>query len=91
MYLKLMGDENAPDGDTRKSHQILAGVSSVKFVRVGKDDGPREGVFAFTRFDDGSEEEFELAGNAYVMNDKGDTIDQFGCAPLFAEDFPAPA
>lgn len=91
MYLKLMGDENAPDGDTRKSHQILDNVISVKFVRVGPDQGPRVGVFAFTRFANGDEEEYELAGNAYVMNDKGVTIDQFGCAPLFADEFPARA
>lgn len=91
MYLKMMGDENAPDGDSRKSHQILADVCSVKFVRVEKDQGPRTGCFAFVVFDDGSEEEYELVGNAYVMNDKGDTIDNFGPAPLFADEFPAAA
>lgn len=91
MFLKMMGDENAPDGDSRKAHQILADVCSVKFVRVGEDQGPRTGCFAFVVFDDGSDEEYELVGNAYVMNDKGDTIDQFGSAALFATDFPAPA
>lgn len=91
MYLKMMGDENAPDGDSRKSHQILADVVSVKFVRVEGDQGPRVGCFAFVVFADGSDEEYELVGNAYVMNDKGDTIDQFGPAPLFVADFPAPA
>lgn len=91
MYLKMMGDENAPDGDTRKAHQILAGVVSVKFVRVGEDQGPRTGCFAFVVFDDGDDEEYELCGNAYVMNDKGDTIDSFGPTPLVASDFPSPA
>lgn len=91
MYLKMMGDENAPDGDSRKSHQILAGVISVSFVRVNEDQGPRVGCFAFVRFDDGSDEEYSLSGNAYVMNDKGDTIDSFGPAALFASDFPPQA
>jgi len=91
MYLKLMGDENAPDGDARKAHQIVSDVISVKFVRVGPEQGPRVGCFAFTRFANGDEGEYELLGNAYVMNDKGDTIDHFGPAQLFAHEFPSRA
>ena len=39
----------------------------------------------------GSDEEFALHGNVYVMNDKGDTIDRFGSAPLPESDFPMSA
>lgn len=91
MYLKMMGDENAPDRDSRKAHQILAGVNTVKFVRVGEGQGPRVGCFAFVGFEGGGEAEYDLVGNCYVMNDKGDTIDSFGPMPLFAADFPPAA
>ena len=81
MYLKLMGDENAPDGDSRKAHRILSNVASVNFVRCRTpDDGPEVGCFAFVVYEPSTgfdREKFELVGNVYVMNDRGDTIDQF--------------
>ena len=91
MYLKLMGAENAPDGDSRKSHRILANVAAVNFVRVEKDEGPEEGVFAFVTYtpDIDGIETFHLVGNAYVLNDNGDTIDHFGPMPFAPQEFPA--
>jgi len=33
VYLKIMSEEDAPDGDSRKTFRILADVLSVEFTR----------------------------------------------------------
>lgn len=74
MFLKIMGRENAADRDSRKTFALHAHVASVEFVR---EDGKS---IAKVMFDDDSAEEFDVPGNAYLLNDNGDTIAPYGSA-----------
>ncbi len=77
MLLKIMGAEDASDSDSRKTFRLLAGVTAVDFAR--KQGGS---AVAGVSFDDGTHEEFEVVGNAYAMNDNGDTVASFGAAGI---------
>lgn len=76
MLLKIMGAEDAPDSDSRKTFQLHGNVVSVDFVRK------QGAAFADCVFEDGAQEEFPLPGNAYVMNDAGNTVATFGSASI---------
>lgn len=77
MFLKIMSGEDAPDRDARKRFQLLDHVSSAKFVRNGERTASVEVLF-----EDGEQETFECEGNAYLMNNNGETVAHFGSAPL---------
>lgn len=76
MFLKIMSGENAPDSDSRKSFRLLDHVEAASFIRSG--GAPRATVL----FENGEQEEFPCEGNAYLMNDSGKTVAQFGATPL---------
>lgn len=76
MLLKIMGDDDTGDNDSRKTFQLLAHVESAKFER----DGDKASVAVL--FEDESQETFEVSGNAYLMNDQGDTVARFGAHPV---------
>lgn len=76
MYVKIMGRENAADDDSRKMFAVHAHVASAEFVRK---DGK---AVVEVLFDDDSTERFDVPGNAYVLNDNGDTIASFGAHRL---------
>lgn len=76
MFLKIMSSENAPDSDTRKSFQLLDHVESAEFVREGGS------AHVAVLFNDGDREHFPCEGNAYLMNDNGKTVAQFGSAGI---------
>lgn len=91
MFLKLMSDENIPDSDTRKSYRLLARVDAVHFNRSPEAPEPSHNARAYVTFEGGEREEFDLVGNAYVMNDTGKTIEKFGIHPLVPGEYPAKA
>ncbi len=74
MYLKLMSDmpvnaeENLPDSDGRKPYQIIE-CDQAEFFRDGQ-------LTPFVKVlrDEHCVSIIELTGNAYLMNDKGNTI-----------------
>lgn len=76
MLLKIMSAENADDSDSRKMFTLHAHVATVEFLRI---DGR---AVANVIFDNGAEEGFPVPGNAYVMNDTGDTVATFGSATI---------
>lgn len=76
MFLKIMGGEDAPDGDTRKTFRLLDDVTMVDFRR--DPDGKPEAAVTFRQ---GPGERFSPAGNCYLLNDDGDTIASFGITP----------
>lgn len=76
MLLKIMGAEDAPDSDSRKTFRILSGVTAVEFARKSGS------AIACVAFDDNAVEEYEIVGNAYVMNNDGDTVASFGAAGI---------
>lgn len=82
MYLKIMGDDDAGDDDTRKTFRLLQQVVAVNFDRMG------DLAFAQCTFEDDSFEQFEIPGNAYIMNDQGKTIGKFGSHPIPPEPVP---
>jgi hypothetical protein len=80
MTIKIMGPDDLPDHDARKTHRLIPVPEggTVEFERdkygfayitIIKDEGET------TQVDD-------LTGNVYVMNEKGDTISSFGGAPI---------
>lgn len=78
MYLKLMGPENAPDADPRKSYRIHE-VRDAEFYR--NDEGL---AFVYVTPFDGEGFELPVVGNVYLMNADGKTISSFGSAGLSA-------
>ena len=82
MYVKIMSDENIPDNDSRKAFRLLSGVVTVKFNRSPEAPEPSSEPIAYVTFDDGETESYLLAGNVYVMNDGGKTIEKFGIQPI---------
>lgn len=80
MMLKIMGAENAPDSDSRKTFQLIDHVSQVAFEREG------DKAFVHIFLDRGDEDigRFDVPGNCYLMNTEGKTIAQFGAAPYRA-------
>lgn len=79
MILKLMGPEDCPDSDTRKTYRILDDVVACNFTRPDGDEA--EPVVRVT-FGNDSVESFPLYGNAYLMNQTGKTVSSFGCSPV---------
>ncbi len=77
MLVKIMGPEDAPDADTRKSFILFDNVAMVSFLRhqdgtaVAQIDQPDHPI-----------ESFEIVGNAYVLNSDGEEIVAFGAAPI---------
>lgn len=80
MYVKIMGDDNTGDDDSRKTFRLLQQVIAVNFDRNGDDT-----AFVELTFEDKSYEQFEVRGNAYVMNDQGKTIGKFGSHPVVTQ------
>jgi hypothetical protein len=76
MFLKIMSAENLSDSDSRKSFKLLDHVESAEFFR--KPEGAQINVL----FEGGDNENFPCEGNAYLMNDNGKTVAQFGPAGL---------
>lgn len=76
MLLKIMGDDDTGDDDSRKTFQLLDQVTSAKFEREGGQ--ARVDVL----FDDGAAESFPVHGNVYLMNDQGKTVAHFGSHPV---------
>ena len=75
LLLKLMGPENSPDSDSRKTFRLVDGVSVFDFQR--EPDGK---AYVTCLFADGSSERYDLLGNAYIMNADGHTVASFGSA-----------
>ena len=84
MIVKLMGPEDAPDTDTRKTYRILDGVTAVNFRR---DDA---GAVVDLTFGSDEVQSFELSGNVYLLSDGGSIISSFGVASLPASDVVGP-
>jgi hypothetical protein len=90
LILKIMGLENGPDEDTRKTYRLLTGVRCVEFNRIGQIASDSDAMPSFTAeasvtFDDDQCEVFPLGGNVYVMNEAGKTISSFCPSPLPAD------
>lgn len=90
MYLKIMDNDGAPDGDSRKTFAIFDKVAKVKFGRKLDDEEAKKpehrlvanhAPFADVTFDDMNTEKFWIEGNCYLMNEAGVTIASFGVAP----------
>lgn len=74
MYLKLMGSEDCPDSDTRKTFRLIQQVIDVTFER--RDDG----CYVDFTAEDGAHVTTKADGNVYVLNDQGKTVASFGPA-----------
>lgn len=84
LTVKMMGPEDAPDSDTRKTFRVWSDMSGVDFSRPdGKTPIMR---IAYKEIQDNdvveSIEDFEVTGNVYVMNEAGKTIATFGPANI---------
>ncbi len=77
MFLKIMNcGDNAPDEDSRATFTLHDHVATASFSREGGK------AFVCATFEDGSDpERFEVPGNAYMMNQAGDTVAHFGAHP----------
>lgn len=78
VMLKMMGAEDAPDNDSRKSFMLIDGLESVNFKRP--EDA--HGAFAYLVFKSGETRCVNVHGNCYVLNDGGKTVASFGVTPL---------
>lgn len=82
MYLKLMSDEDLPDGDIAKGCKIIGGISEVTYGICNTEPDKGKAILLVTydvlkfRCD-----RMVLEGNAYLMNDNGKTIQSFACHP----------
>lgn len=84
VIVKIMGGENLPDEDPRKTFQLFTNVEDVSFDRV--DDGacdilmrvPRERKLTASLTEDPTDiKRRPILGNVYVMNEAGKTISTF--------------
>lgn len=91
VIVKMMGSEDAPDSDTRKTFHLYTDILKVEFFREGREAyawlwfspapfSPNDGTFQIQK------EMFLLIGNVYVMNNDGKTISSFGPTPLVSDD-----
>lgn len=81
MLLKIMGEDNTGDIDSRKTFQLFDHVEAVNFKRDG--DAASVEVLFEDRIGSGVEPEcFAVPGNAYLMNDQGKTVAHFGSHPV---------
>ena len=71
LYVKIMSDENMPDDDPHKGFKLIT-VGDRDYFCFENANAERH-LLTVERFD-GEVEEFELYGNAYVMNINGKTI-----------------
>jgi hypothetical protein len=76
MYLKIMGREDAPDSDSRRLFTLFDHVASADFERE------RGKAVVHVVFEDDSQETFDVPGNAYLMNQAGNTVASFGAASI---------
>ncbi len=78
LIVKMMGGEDCPDEDARKTFSLKSGVFDVIFTRndgiptIELNYGPPEYLI----------ESYGVFGNVYVMNENGKTVASFGCAPI---------
>jgi hypothetical protein len=78
MLLKLMGQENMPDDDPRKTSQIIDDIQECKLHYLHTGEAalavlyrkPCRGTMTET---------FVLKANAYLMNDNGKTLQGYSC------------
>lgn len=81
MLVKIMGAEDAPDDDSRKTFRILSDVIDVEFTR--NQEHPHYALVRVLFGQPGAPgETFNAPGNVYVMNDNGKTVASFGSAPI---------
>lgn len=89
LIVKIMGAEDAPDQDTRKTYRLMADILDVNFTR--EEDGQAYLSVMYPLGNDSvgdlssphlETEKFAVFGNVYVMNENGKTISQFGCARI---------
>jgi len=80
MIVKIMGGDSYDDGSTTSTFTLHAGVKSVTFSRGSYGLGmvAENNPTAHILFEDGSQEDFFVPGNAYVMNSQGKTISSWG-------------
>lgn len=83
-YVKMMSDENIPDGDCSKGFKLIEvkGLNSVTFKRVLAEDAterkPEGSPIVCVWCDkECTEMKYYPDGNTYVQNEKGDTIATF--------------
>lgn len=76
MFVKIMSNEDASDTDTRKNFQLLANVEAADFKR---EEGK---AYVSVLFKNGDQEDFDVAGNCYLMNEAGETVAKFGAASI---------
>lgn len=83
LYVKIMSDQDMPDTDPYKNYSIVmvGAKQTMHFADnpVGGTDRKYPRYVLRVYSEDGSEESYELNGNAYVMNDTGKTIATHGC------------
>lgn len=87
LIVKIMGAENAPDDDPRKTFQLHTGVIATAFLRHSENepDAPASVVLTFeprAPVNEPTTGTFPVHGNVYVMNEAGKTIASFGAAPI---------
>ena len=83
MLVKIMGAEDAPDDDSRKTFRVLADVIDVEFIRVTAPDYPYPAQVRLLFGRPGTPgETFDVPGNVYVMNDNGKTVASFGSSEI---------
>lgn len=76
MYLKLMSGETISDGDIRKRFTMIDNIARVDFEREPKGEGKTQPQ-VHVRYNSGEHETFPLVGNAYLLNEQGQTIGRF--------------
>lgn len=74
MYLKMMGPEDLPDSDTRKSYRLVQQVVDARTER--HEDGK---AFISYTIESGEMFTVPVSGNVYILNDQGKTVSTFGC------------
>lgn len=88
LIVKIMGAENAPDDDPRKTFQLHTGVIATAFLRRSENEPDAPPASVCLTFEPRSPVNepwtgtFPVHGNVYVMNEAGKTIASFGAAPI---------
>jgi len=90
LYVKIMSGEKIPDTSPYKGYKVVTVQNDQNIQFYTNPDIERlgalpEGAPSIAHFlmsvtkSDGSEENYELFGNAYVMTESGKTIASHGC------------
>ena len=74
MFVKIMGSEDCPDADSRKTFSLVSDATLCHFARV---DGE---AVAYIETESGKQLAESVPGNAYVMNSDGVTVATYGSA-----------